>query len=575
MGQYLGVFFCAFVSNQFVRPSPVRALPPRPQLIKGRLQLLAIFGAAMLASVTSSEPAWAQKRVALVFGNSAYQNAPKLPNPTKDASSIAQMFKDAGFDSVDLQLDLGTLDFKRAVRKFEAAAEQADVAVIYFAGHAIEIGGTNYLIPVDARLASDRDAEDEAVSLERLVSSAEGAQRLRLIILDACRDNPFVGTMKRERKAVNRSISTGLGLVAPTSIDTLIAYAARAGSVAEDGDGAHSPFAEAILKDLPVPGLDVRLAFGRVRDDVLRATQNRQEPFVYGSLGGGNIALVPAPAVPTAQEASGAGIKADYELVQKIGTKRAWEVFLGTHPTGFYADLAHAQIEAMERQRIAALPPQQPSPAPPTKDAQEWDKVKDSGDAAALQKFFQRFSASPFASDARQRIDALKTAARERDEATAKARADALATEKAGRAALPNSPELVHAAQAELIRLGCFNGEPDDKLASTRTALRRYLTIEGLPANPIVTQDLVTELTKHTTRICPLECKSGEILKGEACVAEKTPTEPSPRKDGAEQRQQARREKPAQEKPRQQAQARPSVVSGGSKMGGMATGVGF
>jgi caspase domain-containing protein len=546
-------------------------------LIKGRLQLLAIFSAAMLVSVMSSDRAWAQKRVALVFGNSAYQNALKLPNPTKDASSIAQMFRDAGFDSVDLQLDLGTLDFKRAVRKFEAAAEQADVAVIYYAGHAIEIGGTNYLIPVDARLASDRDAEDEAVSLERLVSSAEGAQQLRLIMLDACRDNPFVGTMKRERKAVDRSISTGLGLVVPTSIDTLIAYAAKAGSFAEDGTGAHSPFAEAILKDLPVPGLDIRLAFGRVRDDVMRATQKRQEPFVYGSLGGGNIALVPAPAVPAAQEGSGDGIKADYELVQRIGTKRAWEVFLGTHPTGFYADQAHAQIEALERQRIAALLPQQPSPAsPPVKDAQEWDKVKDSGDAAALQKFLQRFSTSPFASDARQRIDALMRAARERDEATAKAKTDVLAAEKAERAAPSNSPELVHAAQAELIRLGCFTGEQDDTLASTQTALRRYLTIEGLPADhPTVTQDLVTGLAKHTTRICPLECKGGEILKGEACVAEETPTEPPSRKDGAEPRQQARRERPAQEKPRQQAQARPSVVSGGSRMGGITTGVGF
>ena len=100
-----------------------------------------------------------------------------------------------------------------------------------------------------------------------------------------------------------------------------------------------------MLKNLTVPGLDVRLAFGRVRDEVLKSTGNRQEPFVYGSLGGGNIALVPAPA--SRQEAAVSDVKADYELVQKIGSKRAWEVFLGTHPNGFYSDLARAQIEAI------------------------------------------------------------------------------------------------------------------------------------------------------------------------------------------------------------------------------------
>ena len=237
------------------------------------------------------------------------------------------MFSDAGFDSVDLVLNVGNLEFKRAIRKFEAAADQAEMAVVYYAGHGLEIAATNYLIPVDARLASDRDADDEAIPLERLVSSADGATRLRLIILDACRDNPFVTTMRRERKVASRAVTAGLGKVEPTCTDTLIAYAAKAGSTADDGDGEHSPFTAAILKDLTVPGLDVRLAFGRVRDDVLKSTGNRQEPFVYGSLGGGNVSLVPAPEKP--QDTPVNEVKADYELVQKIGTRRAWEVFLG------------------------------------------------------------------------------------------------------------------------------------------------------------------------------------------------------------------------------------------------------
>ena len=248
-------------------------------MIERLLPMAAMVGAAILSMVLAPGDALADKRVALIVGNSSYQTVPQLPNPSRDASAVAKMFKDAGFDSVDLVLNVGNLDFKRAIRKFENAADQADIAVVYYAGHGLEIGDTNYLIPVDARLASDRDADDEAIPLERLVSSADGARRLRLIMLDACRDNPFVSTMKRERKVATRAtVSSGLGRVEPTSADTLIAYAAKAGSTADDGNGDHSPFTSAVLKNLTIPGLDVRLAFGRVRDEVLRTTGNRQEP---------------------------------------------------------------------------------------------------------------------------------------------------------------------------------------------------------------------------------------------------------------------------------------------------------
>ena len=390
-------------------------------MIKRLVQLAAATGAAILATALASTAASAEKRVALIIGNSSYQSVPQLPNPSRDATSVAKMFRDAGFESVDIQLNVGNLEFKRAIRKFETTADQADIAVVYYAGHGLEIGGTNYLIPTDARLASDRDADDEAILLERLVSSADGAKRLRLVILDACRDNPFTNSMRRERKIANRAVVSGLGKVEPTSTDTLIAYAAKAGSTADDGDGQHSPFTTAVLKNLTVPGLDVRLAFGRVRDEVLKITSNRQEPFVYGSLGGGNIALVPAPAA--APEAPISDVKADYELVQKIGSKRAWEVFLGTHPTGFYADLARAQIESLNNQssqgnvNLAALPlPAAPSRDTPTKESLEWDRVKDATDPALLQRFIKRYPDAPLAISAQQRLEVLKKAAQEREQ---------------------------------------------------------------------------------------------------------------------------------------------------------------
>src|SRR6266568_5525593 len=349
-------------------------------MIRGVVRKAATMGLAILWMALAVDCAWADRRVALVVGNSSYQSVPQLPNPARDASSVAKMFRDAGFDTVETLINVGNLEFKRAIRKFEATADQADIAVVYYAGHGLEIGGTNYLIPVDARLASDRDADDEAIPLERLVASADGAKRLRLIILDACRDNPFINIMRRERKVASRAVVAGLGKVEPTSTDTLIAYAAKAGSTADDGDGDHSPFTTSLLKNLTVPGLDVRLAFGRVRDEVLKITGNRQEPFVYGSLGGGNISLVPPPPVP--RETPVSDIKTDYELVEKVGTARAWQVFLATHPNGFYADLARAQIERLStlQPRLASLEPATPPPSreSSSKEALEWDKVKNS-----------------------------------------------------------------------------------------------------------------------------------------------------------------------------------------------------
>jgi TPR repeat protein len=261
---------------------------------------VAAFAAATFANAVSCSPALANKRVALVMGNSNYQNVPRLPNPSADAISMAQMFKNAGFEFVDLQLDLGGIEFKRALRRFSDAATDADTAIVFFAGHGMEVLGTNYMIPIDAKLADERDASDEAIALDRILEAVDGAKRLRLIILDACRDNPFSVSMKRH--IATRSASRGLAKVEPQTSDTLIAYAARAGSTAEDGKGEHSPMTTALLHNLTVPGLDIRLAFGLIRDEVVKITSNRQEPFVYGSLGGGIISLVPQPSQPVSPD---------------------------------------------------------------------------------------------------------------------------------------------------------------------------------------------------------------------------------------------------------------------------------
>ena len=311
------------------------------------LCVAAAISGALLAALPA-DPALAQRRVALVIGNAAYQNVATLPNTLNDADAIAQLFRKAGFDIVDARQDLGVVEFKRAIRDFVAIARGAETAVMYFAGHGIEVAGTNYLIPVDAKLATDYDAEDEAVSLDRIILALEPARRLRLVILDACRDNPF--TRKMQRTVAVRAVNSGLGKVEPMSTDTLVAYAAKAGSVSYDGFGPNSPFTTALLKYLAEPGLDIRIAFGRVRDEVLKITGSKQEPFVYGSLGGTTIALVPGPEAKKADVpavASEVDVRRAYELAAQAGTKEAWQSFINRYRTGFYAELARLQLEKL------------------------------------------------------------------------------------------------------------------------------------------------------------------------------------------------------------------------------------
>src|SRR6202140_1296839 len=258
------------------------------------------------------QPAFAEKRVALVIGNSAYRNVPALTNPVNDGAVIAATLKEAGFDVVDSRHDLPAVETRRALRDFADRARDADIAVIYYAGHGMEVDGTNYLIPVDAKLERDTDVYDEAFSLERVLIAIEPAKQLRLVILDACRDNPFAKNMKRT--IASRAVGRGLAKVEPSSPNTVIAFAAKAGSTASDGDSKNSPFATALVEHLAKPGLDLRKAFGFVRDDVLKATNNTQEPFIYGSLGGHDVTLVPAPPVAAAPIDQDAPMRRDFEL---------------------------------------------------------------------------------------------------------------------------------------------------------------------------------------------------------------------------------------------------------------------
>ncbi len=268
-------------------PSIASAKPVSPSAVAptGSAPPAAASPVANVAPTATLPSGSSDRRIALVIGNSAYTSVSALTNPRRDAALVADSLKKTGFSSVTVLTDLRKDALMSALRAFAVQAEAADWAVVYYAGHGMEVGGVNYLIPVDARIAVDRDIEFEAVPLGQILNAAERAKKLRLVILDACRNNPFANKMKRTLEVASRSASQGLAAVEPEA-GTMVVYAAKDGEVALDGAGANSPFATALVKNLPTPGLEVRRLFDYVRDDVMDLTRRKQKPFSYGSISG-------------------------------------------------------------------------------------------------------------------------------------------------------------------------------------------------------------------------------------------------------------------------------------------------
>ena len=325
--------------------------------------------------------AGAAKRVALVIGNAAYEaeGVPPLANPGNDARAVGDAFERLGYSVTRAEnagreaLFLGLQDFKRA-------AGASEVAVVFYAGHGIEVDKDNFLVPVDARLARDEDVEYEAVQLSLVMRAVGGARRLGLVVLDACRDNPFAARM--QSAGASRSIGRGLGRVVPAG-GTLVAYAAEEGKTAADGDGRNSPYTGALLRYLEEPGLDVGRLFRKVRDEVLRETGGSQKPVEYSALPAEDVYL--ASGVPPPKDAataaaggtpqpppSGDAARA-YEAAERVGTVAAYRAFIRRFPGSFEAELAQAQIDKLEETPLVvaggdpddAVSPTAPSPPSP------------------------------------------------------------------------------------------------------------------------------------------------------------------------------------------------------------------
>jgi formylglycine-generating enzyme required for sulfatase activity len=237
-----------------------------------------------------------ERRVALVIGIGGYQNAPHLTNPVNDARAIGDSLRRLKFDVTELY-DADFRELNSGVRSFGIRAANADVAVIYYAGHGVQVDRENFLIPADAKLERERDLLYEAMPLDRLLGEVSQANRIGIVLLDSCRNNPFIERVSRSMTIAGRAVATTPGLARVDNVprNTMVVMAAKADQIAEDGSTEHSPFAAALLAHLQIPGLELSLFFRSVRDAVLRGTANRQEPYVFSSLGAEPFYFYPRP----------------------------------------------------------------------------------------------------------------------------------------------------------------------------------------------------------------------------------------------------------------------------------------
>jgi TRAP-type mannitol/chloroaromatic compound transport system substrate-binding protein len=321
-----------------------------------RLVIAAIVGTLGWLVGTGDLWAQAEKRVALVIGNGDYRNASRLINPRNDAEDVAAALRRNGFETI-VGLDLDKAGMEDATIRFSRNAQNADVALFYYSGHAIQHAGVNFLMPVDARLADEADLR-RLTRVDDIVSDLKRARNLRILVLDACRDNPLADQLKRSiGQTRSAAIARGLAQIETTQ-GMIVSYATQAGRTADDGQGRNSPYTSAFLKHIETPD-EIGTIFRRISTDVYTATRQTQLPELSLSLIGEFYLRARTGGAPSA-DPDAAALR-DYEFAERIGTRAAYETFLQRHPGGFYADLARGH-----RDKLAALDPRpQPQPAPP------------------------------------------------------------------------------------------------------------------------------------------------------------------------------------------------------------------
>ena len=553
-------------------------------------RLMMVVGVLMTALLPVE--AMAERRVALVIGNSAYSHATTLRNPGNDASDVAETLRKLGFD-VTLGVDLDQQNFARTIEQFARSLDDADVGLFFYAGHGLQMNDKNYLVSTNAKLENEFLLSSETIELDAIVRLMESKSPINLVFLDACRNNPLTENLRRSLTSLKRSAQLGRGLarMEASGRDTLVAFAAAPGQEAGDGADRNSPFTASLLKHLPKPGVEVSVMLKDVAADVRRDTRNSQRPqqlsdmtkaFYFAKLeqtAATKVDVPPAPELiakpPVAPQSSGVDDRAldvaFWNASQSANDCDAVRAYLQRFPNGVFVELgklSERRLCAAQRKVTMSESADRPEPAPSLNGPPPAPLVpaaptlsSDASVPAVLSPPAARVTAPPAGA-------AIMAALPE----------PASSAPAPTRVAGPTPAELARAVQLELYRLGCGTSEADGKWnKSTREGLRRFSKAVRVKLDLDAPSDAaIAALQKQEGRVCPLECGRGFQARGNSCVAIRQ--EPPPKKRHVE-RAQRRRAEPAEASAKPAAAPAPAAVAapapmmmgpmGGPPMGGM------
>ncbi|HWX84402.1 MAG TPA: caspase domain-containing protein [Xanthobacteraceae bacterium] len=491
-----------------------------PDQAWSRKALRAVIAWALLALLLPASAANAEKRIALVIGNSTYRNTATLPNPVNDSEDIAIALKNVGF-TVLLERNLDKHSMEEAVARFARLAQDADAALFFYAGHGMQYRGSNYLVPVDARLEDEFKLTFELTRLDDVLFGLERARGVKILILDACRDNPLANRLIQTASSRDIVPIHGLARI-EANRGMVIAYSTQANQVATDGTGRNSPFSAALIKEIDEPGVEIGAMFRRVAADVNGMTGGQQLPEL-------SVSLVGDFYLNTHDTDLQAWTK-----IRDSADRRPFENFLNQYPNSALLPDARQHLAALERTDKAQLEEAQRLQA----ERQRVQQERLAKEQAERDRLEQERVAKEQAE--RERI-ARELAESNKATAAAQPNAEAATTGDNDNAPpaktamltpptepLPSMPadvlsggDLVVAIKRELKRLGCYSGRVDDNWTSAETKssvgkFAKYASLPAAPDDPSI--ELLDALRGKSGRVCPLECGALEVERNGHCV---------------------------------------------------------
>jgi len=315
--------------------------------------LLRAVGFALFALLVGASSAHAQRGVALVIGNSAYQNTAPLANPKNDATDVSAALKAYGFTVIE-GFDLDKAGMDRTIRDFADALYGAQVALFFYAGHGLQVGGQNYLVPIDAKLSTPAALDFEMIRLEVVHRSMEREVATSILFVDACRNNPLARNLARAMGTRSAEIGRGLAQV-EAGVGTLVSFSTQPGNVALDGTGRNSPFAGALVKHMGSSHEDLSAILIAVRNDVMKETQRKQVPWEHSALTGKFYFNPAAALAPQVGPSAPSEVERAWEAAKDTADKAVLEAFVVRFGDSFYAELARARLRGLEQRPSAGV----------------------------------------------------------------------------------------------------------------------------------------------------------------------------------------------------------------------------